>query len=83
VFVVVTAQTKSIKSSPPLTEASAARVGMSRERLSLIDAVCQDAIDNSEVSGIVALVARRGKIVYHKTFGTADATPKTQFKSIF
>jgi hypothetical protein len=36
--------------------------------------VCQDAIDNSEVSGIVALVARRCKIVYHKTFGTADAT---------
>lgn len=74
VFVGVTAQTKSIMSSPPLTEASAASVGMSQERLSLIDAMCQEAIDNSEVPGIVALVARRGNIVYHKAFGTAGAS---------
>jgi len=73
----VTAQTKSIKNSPPLTEASPASVGVSAERLSLIDNMCQEAIDNSEVPGIVALVARRGKIIYHKAFGTSNATGKT------
>jgi len=72
----VTAQTKSIKNSPPLTEASAASVGMSQERLNLIDKMCQEAIDNNSVPGVVALVARRGKIVYHKAFGTSDASGK-------
>jgi len=70
----VTAQTKSIKNSPPLSEAKAASVGMSQERLSLIDKMCQEAVDKSELPGIVALVARRGKIVYHKAFGAADAS---------
>lgn len=74
VFVDVSAQTKSLKSSPPLTEASAASVGMSQERLSLIDKMCREAVDNASVPGVVALVARHGKIVYHKAFGTSDAS---------
>lgn len=73
----VTAQTKSIKYSEPFIEASPASVGVSAERLSLIDKMCQAAIDNSEVPGIVALVARHGKIIYHKAFGTANASGDT------
>ena len=76
-FINVTAQTKSIKNSPPLSEAKAAIVGMSQERLSLIDKMCQEAVDKAEVPGVVALVARRGKIVYHKAFGTSDASGET------
>jgi len=67
-------QTKSIITSPKLTEAPPASVGMSEERLALIDAMCQEAVDESQIPGVVALVARNGKIVYYKAFGMADNT---------
>jgi CubicO group peptidase (beta-lactamase class C family) len=65
-------QTPSLKHSPPLREASPKSVGMSAERLARIDAMCNQAIAEGQVPGIVALVARHGKIVYHKAFGMAD-----------
>lgn len=67
-----TAQTKSVKKSAPLTPSNAESVGISAERLARIDRMCNEAIENGEVPGIVALVARNGKIVYHKAFGMAD-----------
>ena len=67
------AQTKSIKNSPPLSNDSPESVGMSAERLKRIDAMCQDAIKNGDVPGIVALVARHGKIVLHEAYGLAEA----------
>ncbi len=68
----VFSQTKSIITSPKLTEGSAESVGMSEERLALLDAMCQEAVDESQIPGVVALVARNGKIVYYKAFGMAD-----------
>lgn len=65
-------QTTSLQKSPPLTEATPGSVGMSDQRLARIDAMCAEAIKESQVPGIVALVARNGKIVYYKAFGTAD-----------
>jgi len=76
-IITVSAQTTSIKNSPPLVEALAETVGMSGERLGLIDKMCQEAVDNAEVPGVVALVARHGKIIYHKAFGTSDASGET------
>ena len=66
------AQTPSLQHSPALAEASPRSVGMSAERLARIDRMCEEAIAESQVPGIVALVARHGKIVYHKAFGKAD-----------
>ena len=66
------AQTKSIKTSPILSEGDASSVGMSEERLARIDAMCLEAVEGSHIPGIVALVARNGKIVYYKAFGMAD-----------
>lgn len=65
-------QTASIRHSAPLKEASPAKAGMSAERLSRIDVLLQNAVDKNEIPGAVALVARRGKIVYFKAFGKAD-----------
>ena len=55
-----------------LTEAAAAEVGMSAERLSRIDRMCKEAVENSKVPGIVAMVSRHGKIVFHEAYGMAD-----------
>ena len=55
-----------------LTEASAGDAGMSEERLMRIDAMLTEAVAQNQIPGAVALVARNGKIVYHKAFGMAD-----------
>ncbi len=68
----LTAQTRSVRHSPPLRETSPRSVGVSPERLSRIDTMCTDAIRDGRIPGAVALVARKGKIVYHKAFGSAD-----------
>lgn len=69
----VHAQTPSIQKSKPLTHAEPSSVGISPDRLKQIDAMLENAVAEGEVPGAVALVARNGKIVYHKAFGTADA----------
>lgn len=75
-FIAVTAtaaaQTSSNQHSPALEEGLPSTVGMSEERLSLIDAMIEQSITNQEIPGAVALVARNGKIVYHKAFGTSN-----------
>lgn len=66
------AQTKSIQKTPPLKPASPESAGMSTERLSRIETMCQKAVSEGDIPGVVALVARHGKIVYHQAFGMAD-----------
>ena len=78
--VTANAQTKSIKKSPPLSEDAPESVGMSSERLVRIDDMCKEAVLNDEIPGIVALIAREGKIVYHKAFGMADNTSGRSLK---
>lgn len=74
------AQTKSMKKSPPLTESTPISAGMSEERLSFIDDAIMESIENNEIPGAVALVARKGKIIYYKAFGMADNSSKRQMK---
>lgn len=77
----IAAQTRSGKPSPPLTEARPQSVGLSAERLARIDALCRQAIAEGEVPGMVALVARHGRIVYHKAFGSADNAANRPLRS--
>lgn len=67
-----TAQTPSLKKSPRLFEAKPETAGMSALRLARIDSMCLGSVARSEVPGMIALVARHGKIVYYKAFGMAD-----------
>ena len=80
-----TAQTPSVQKSPNLTEAKASDAGMSSERLARIDSMCLQSIRDGDLPGMVALIARNGKIVYHKAFGTSDAVfgKKLQKDNIF
>ena len=67
------AQTPSQKKSPPLSEATPQSVGISPERLKKLDAMLEESMKNDENPGLVALVARNGKIVYHTAKGSSDA----------
>lgn len=70
--VLANAQTKSVKKSPVLSEATPQSVGMSAERLDRIDNMFNNAISEGKIPGAVAFIARNGKIIYWKAFGMAD-----------
>lgn len=72
----LSAQTQSQKSSPRLTGGEASDVGISAERIDLIRTMLQEEIANDHIPGAVALVARRGKIILHEAYGTANAEGK-------
>ncbi|MCH8957828.1 beta-lactamase family protein [candidate division KSB1 bacterium] len=66
-------------------EVNPSDVGFIEERLSRIDSIITKSINNGEIPGAVALVARNGKIAYYKSFGYADveAQKKIGKNSIF
>ena len=53
-------------------------VGISAERLSHLDQVIGSAVFEGEIPGAVALVARKGKIVYRKAFGFRSEQPSLE-----
>ena len=80
----LSAQTSSNQHSEPLADASPVSVGLSPERLDRIDAMIEAAIAAEQIPGAVALIARNGKIAYHRAFGTADPDGRAlQLDSIF
>lgn len=69
----ISAQTPSYNNSPPLdVNPKPQHLGMSPERLEKIDNMFEEAIAKGEIPGAVALIARKGQIVYHKAFGQVD-----------
>jgi beta-glucosidase-like glycosyl hydrolase/CubicO group peptidase (beta-lactamase class C family) len=45
------------------------RVGMSSEKLALVDTLVQQGLDSLMYPGAQVLVARKGKVIYNKSFG--------------
>ena len=60
----------------PLVEAKPESVGISSEKLSLIDNMAKQYAEEGKIPGGVILLARKGKIVYYKNFGYRDTGKK-------
>jgi CubicO group peptidase (beta-lactamase class C family) len=58
-----------------LPSAKPEAVGMSSGRLASLDQIIGEAVARKELPGAVLVVARKGKIVYRKTFGLAQTVP--------
>ncbi len=54
--------------------------GFSTERLSRIDQLINEHISKKWIPGAVVLIARNGKIVYHKAYGSSDVEKQTAMK---
>ena len=55
--------------------------GLSLHRLESIDRILNEYVDQEEVAGGVALIARKGQIGYLKAFGMKDIESKQQMKT--
>lgn len=65
---------------PVLREASPESVGMSTTRLQRMDVVINEYIAKGRQAGVGVLVARNGRIVYHKAYGMDDSEAKTPLR---
>ncbi|MFN5169538.1 MAG: serine hydrolase domain-containing protein [Cyclobacteriaceae bacterium] len=54
--------------------------GMSSTRLARIDKLVIDLVDRQQIPGAVVMIARNGKIIYHKAFGYSDVENKAPLK---
>jgi len=57
--------------------------GISSERLTRIDEHLTRTVQQQRVKGMVAMIARNGKVVYHKAFGEMDDGKPMQKDAIF
>jgi len=58
-------------------------VGLSSQRLERIDKLMQDYVDRGQVAGVIALIARQGKVAYCKSFGVMDEGKPMRADTIF
>ena len=72
--------TRAVSTPPVLQEAPPESVGMSSDRLRRMDAVINDYIKQGKQAGVAVLVARNGRIVYHKAYGQDDMEAGTPLK---
>ncbi|HUH47817.1 MAG TPA: serine hydrolase domain-containing protein, partial [Arenibacter sp.] len=47
-------------------------VGMSTQRLERLSATLEQYVTDGKMAGNVALIARKGKVIYHRAFGNSD-----------
>ena len=66
-----------IAQSKTLVEAAPAAGGFSATRLARLDSAMSDWVKNKWVNGSVALIARKGKIVFYKAYGYNDVDTKS------
>lgn len=75
-FILVALLTLAQGPKPTLQPAPPASAGFSAERLKRLDTMLTGWVERGRTNGAVALIARNGKIVYHKAFGFNDPEKK-------
>ena len=67
------------------TQKSPEELGFSSEKLKQMETVIHDFVNNKKLSGVITLIARKGKIVEFNTYGYQDVENKIKIKknSIF
>jgi CubicO group peptidase (beta-lactamase class C family) len=55
--------------------------GFSSQRLARIDQMVQEHVEKKQIPGAVVLIARNGKVVYHKAFGFKDIDAQAALKT--
>jgi len=73
--------TSAVSNKTSLVAADPVSAGFSPERLKRIDGVLQSWVDDKKMNGVVALIARNGKIVYNKAFGFDNMDKKTPMRT--
>ena len=71
----------SLATAADLAKAAPADAGFSAERLDRIEGALKPYIADKQLAGAVVGVARHGKLVYLKSFGSADAEQGTPMKA--
>lgn len=69
-----------VTTHPVLQDGPPQAVGMSADRLQRMDAVINDYVAKGRQAGVAVLVARNGKIVYHKAYGQDDIMTRATLK---
>ena len=64
-----------------LPHADAEALGFSPERLERVGAMIEDAIEQEQLAGAVALIARRGQIAYLEAFGERDRESRSSMQT--
>ncbi len=75
-FAVIACEQPAEKKSKVLTEGVPEAGGFSSSRLARLDSSMNDWVKKKWVNGSVALIARKGKIVFHKAYGYNDPETK-------
>lgn len=72
-FLLICGSVSTFADETPLPLTLPENVGLSSKRLERIDRYISPLVEKKQIGGIVALVARHGKIAYFKAFGLADS----------
>src|SRR5215510_5088796 len=67
-------------SAQPLPPGKPAENGFSPDRLSRIDQLVNDHVNNQWVNGAVVMIVRNGKVIHHKAYGYSNAEQKVAMK---
>lgn len=70
-----------VVTAPALPVAAPETVGFTAGGLDRMDAGMQDIVDKKQLAGVVTLVARKGKVVQHRSYGYQDLDTQTPMRN--
>ncbi len=83
VFFMIWCPVLTVAGDTPISLTIPENVGLSSTRLERIDQFISPLVENKQIGGLVALVARHGQIAYFKAFGMADIGKPMKRNTLF